>query len=580
MPAYDIFCSAVELHKSSKYSDAIKKYQFLCNDEKLFSQLVAKNQEAVILNLSSLLRREKLYDKAIHLLKSALNKSENTSFIAAVHNNLGNCYRDQELCLDSVKHYRICLSVDPYSTDSRLSLSQSLAKLKYYTLAYKLLKDGFYLNSRRPSIQLKFLQPLANALINLKPSLDEFDSSLNSFVLLLEDHLPRVCKDQDSLEAAIFTKIFIAQFYLGLKDLNKALSCRDEIVGLFAQIAPSGKTIKSKFIETWNVFCWNLSIYLLKSGDLENGWRLFDHGLQVPTGSKQKWQRALAKPFDFGSLPLWRGESLNGKHLLLLGEQGIGDSMMFLSLLPSLIVESQQISLFVEKRLRSIYERSFPSINVVDENYLSSLSTPLPYDYQVPLGSICQHRFRSFENYGSIEPNLSTEPSITDVFRKRHYDGRPLVGISWQGGGNQKIISQKTLPLKFWKPILSNTNFKFVSLQYGDDYPHIQRFCKSSGLVIHHDDDVDPSKNMDRWLSQVDAMDFVISVANTTIHGAANLNKKTFCFLGNESDWRWTDQKVFAGSYWYPSVSVGVRDSNDSWEPAIMDAQHWLNSFV
>ena len=97
MPAYDIFCSAVELHKSGKYPDAIKKYQFLCNDEKVFSELVSKNQEAVILNLSSLLRRDKLYDKAISLLKSALNKTANTSFIAAVHNNLGNCYRDQGL---------------------------------------------------------------------------------------------------------------------------------------------------------------------------------------------------------------------------------------------------------------------------------------------------------------------------------------------------------------------------------------------------------------------------------------------------------------------------------------------------
>ena len=82
------------------------------------------------------------------------------------------------------------------------------------------------------------------------------------------------------------------------------------------------------------------------------------------------------------------------------------------------------------------------------------------------------------------------------------------------------------MPLKLWKPILSNSKFKFVSLQYGDDYPHIQRFCESSGLQIHHDHDVDPSKDMDRWLSQVDAMDCVVSVANTTIHGAGNLNKE------------------------------------------------------
>ena len=59
-------------------------------------------------------------------------------------------------------------------------------------------------------------------------------------MLLLEDHLPRTCTDKDSLEASIFTKIFIGQFYLGLQDLNKALACRDEIVNLFARLLLQG----------------------------------------------------------------------------------------------------------------------------------------------------------------------------------------------------------------------------------------------------------------------------------------------------------------------------------------------------
>ena len=579
MKAYDIFSSALDLHKSSNFIEATKKYQSLYSDKDLFSQLVPKNQEAVILNLSSLLRRDKLYDKAIVVLRSALSQSDNTSFVSGIHNNLGNCYRDKELWLQAIKHYRLSLSLDPYSFDPRISLSQSLSKLKYYNLSYKLLKDGFYLNSHRSSTQIRFLHPLANALINLRPSLKEFDASLNSFVHLLENHLPLTCKDKDGLEASLFTKIFIGQFYLGLRDFKKALSFREEILELFAQVPSSGLTLKNKFIETWNTFCWNLSIPLLKSGDLQNGWRLFDHGLQVPTGSKQLWQRALVKPFESASLPLWRGQSLAGKHLLLLGEQGIGDSMMFLTLLPSLIEEAQEISLFVEKRLRTIYARSFPQINVVNDKYLASVSHSPPFDYQVPLGSICQHRFTSFDKYGCELPSLLSDQTFTNLFRERHYDGRPLVGISWQGGGSPKIISQKTMPLKLWKSILSNPNFKFVSLQYGDDYPHIQRFCNASGLEISHDSDVDPSKDMDRWLSQVDAMDLVISVANTTIHGAAGLNKKTFCFLGNESDWRWTDQEVYSGSYWYPSVTVATKDSNDSWQPAIMESLNWLESF-
>ena len=62
-------------------------------------------------------------------------------------------------------------------------------------------------------------------------------------------------------------------------------------------------------------------------------------------------------------------------------------------------------------------------------------------------------------------------PSLTKKFRDRHYDGRPLVGISWQGGGKKTIIDQKTVPLKLFKKIVSDDNF-IVSFQYGHDELH------------------------------------------------------------------------------------------------------------
>jgi hypothetical protein len=341
------------------------------------------------------------------------------------------------------------------------------------------------------------------------------------------------------------------------------------------------RKLSAKFINNWNIYCWNLSIFLLKQGDLANGWRLFDHGLQVPTDTKQKWQRSLKKPFDFTSVPLWRGENLNGKSLLILGEQGIGDSMMFLTLLPSLLRESNQVALFVETRLRNIYARAFPNLSIVTDSSLAQIKNPSSvFDLQCPLGSICKYRFTSFSDYGFHSPILQSVPKWTAKFRKRHFDGRPLVGISWQGGGSKKVISQKSIALKQWFKLLAHPNFKFVSLQYGLDLPHIQKFKNESGIDIAHDSDVDCTKNMDYWLSQVDAMDFVISVANTTIHGAAGLSKPTLCFLGLESDWRWTDQSVFSGSYWYPTVDVALQSKDRSWSDALSQASIWLDSKV
>ena len=80
----------------------------------------------------------------------------------------------------------------------------------------------------------------------------------------------------------------------------------------------------------------------------------------------------------------------------------------------------------------------------------------LLFDFQIPLGSIYNIAFHHLMIMVIQNQSFLPDPIVTNEFRKRHYDGRPLVGIGWQGGGNPKIISQKTMPLKLWKPILSN----------------------------------------------------------------------------------------------------------------------------
>ena len=85
---------------------------------------------------------------------------------------------------------------------------------------------------------------------------------------------------------------------------------------------------------------------------------------------------------------------------------------------------------------------------------------------------------------------------------------------------------------------------------------------------------------MDTWLSQVDAMDYVISVANTTIHGAGGLGKPTFCLVSNRSDWRWIDSEIHDDCYWYKSVSAGFQAKKASWDNTVDKADKWLTNML
>ena len=198
------------------------------------------------------------------------------------------------------------------------------------------------------------------------------------------------------------------------------------------------------------------------------------------------------------------------------------------------------------------------------------------FDFQSPLGSICQYRFTDLTDYGPQRHFLKPDSVHTNRLRQRYYDGRPLVGISWQGGGKANRIALKSLNLKQMTPLLERSDCRFVSLQYGDDGPHLERYKKATGIEVLHDNAIDPLRDMDGWLNQVAAMDAVISIANTTVHGAGGLGVPTLCLVSQQSDWRWIDPEVYRGCYWYPSVDALYQEKESNWQPALSEASNWM----
>ena len=201
---------------------------------------------------------------------------------------------------------------------------------------------------------------------------------------------------------------------------------------------------------------------------------------------------------------------------------------MFATLLPTLKEEGANIFFYCGPRLDRIYKRSLEDVTIIDRERLPNYKI---FDYQSPLGSLPQYRFNEIEDYGKHTPVLKADPKASKSLREKYYEGKPLVGISWQGGAISARIPLKSVQLNQLLKILSRKDVTFVSLQYGDLSKEIENFCKVYNVKIINDREVDPLRDMDRWLSQVDAMDYVISVANTTIHGAGGLGKPTFCLV-------------------------------------------------
>ena len=394
----------------------------------------------------------------------------------------------------------------------------------------------------------------------------------------------RLEAELDSAEPILQAELLlaIANHYLQHAESALALSYYERGMTALSRQSPADSDESDRRQNLVDVNSWNFGCTLLKQQQLQRGWQLYEYGLRTPAEGKQRWQRSLQKPFSAAELPLWRGESLAGKRLLLLSEQAIGDAMMFLTLAPTLLQEAAEIGVFLGSRLVPIYRRSFAeSIRVWDQDDAKKgLLTADHYDLQCPLGSICQHRFSDPASYAPQVPILTPKASRTAKLRKAYLaSGGPaqrLIGISWQGGGRPGRIEKKSTPVELFARLIAPLpGVRFVSLQYGNAAPTVQQW-REQGFDVLHDPRVNPLKDMDLWLDQVAACDAVISVANTTIHGAGGLNLPTLCLLSRYSDWRWFDAPEVTRSYWYPSVGVARQQADGDWSAALQQARAWL----
>ena len=570
---------ALAAHKKNNLVEAEKEYEraFLQNVQ---NPVLYQNYGALLVKLAKPEKAEQVYQRGLkhfprhhQILRNYANFLRRRRPSASVHFYV-ECIR--ELCADekafSLKIYRTLVA----------DLTDVLYSIKMYHWAYSILRDVI----RSCGVTAQLLKNLVIVSERLGDLLPESSFQLTSNLLV------DVVNDECTAVDQIALYFSFAAHYHYVYDNKLALSHYDKGMQIFRGAQGSlddEQRDRARTLVTEH--SWNFACIKLQMGQFE-GWSLFDHGLRAPALGAQRWQRALTKPFTDAEVPIWRGQSLKGQRLLLLEEQAVGDAMMFLTLIPDLLDSVRSLTVFLSKRLVPIYTRTFQDLITAGKISVCSKAdvatrkiTPLDFDFQSPLGSILQYRYADFNELPRHPLQLISSGDKSRQLRDRYINASSsistsplLVGISWRGGGRSDRIKQKSLEPKDFYSILKQTpNAIFVSLQYGDHISQCEEW-KKLGINIVWDPTINPLKDMDSWLAQVSACDAVLSVANTTIHGAGGLSKPTMCLLSNKSDWRWFDDRSVQRSYWYPSVGIARQGLDESWSDAITSTVRWINN--
>nr|WP_246512933.1 tetratricopeptide repeat protein [Azospirillum picis] len=276
------------------------------------------------------------------------------------------------------------------------------------------------------------------------------------------------------------------------------------------------------------VAAFNRSMLDLVAGRLPRGWDGYDCRFKAPD-----LLPAARRP----GVPPWNGEDPAALRLLVWREQGIGDELMFVQLLPLLIGRARHVVLECDPRFVPLFARSFPEATVMPAPFWPDLPA-VKVDRHVAIGSLARHLARSLAGFARIAPVLRADPTAVERWRSRLAAlGEGLkVGIAWRSGQLDPDRVADYTRIEDWKPVLDLPGIVLVNLQYGDCAGELATARQSFGRAPHAFPDLDLRNDLDGAAALMAALDLVVAPATSTGELAAALGVPVWR-LARQGDW-------------------------------------------
>ena len=533
---------------------------------------VDSKQSPFYYSLGNSLRGQGKLEKAIEAYHQAIQILPNH---AEAYNNLGTVFIDQGRIDDAIETYQQAICIQPDHGEAYYNLGNAFHSQTRLEEAVQSYHQAIQIQPNR----LEAYNNLGVALIDqgkLEESIQIYQKTLEIQPNCADayNNLGNVLREQGRLKESI-------QAYQ--KTLEIQPNCADTYSNLGIALKEQGRLKesirayqKAIYIQAGSAAAHNnLGQILLLLGDFHEGWREYEWRLKCDDINSEK--RTFPQPS-------WDGTNLDDKTILIWAEQGIGDEIMFTSILPNLSHMTEKIIIECDQRLTPLFQRSFPQIQ-----FFSRANPPHPrlldknIDYQMPIGGLGQWFRTNEKSFLSGQDSYLHACPKKVLQMKRKYqqlaDGKLLVGISWKSTGiNQRRASLKSTVLKDWTSILSGKNCFFMSLQYGDVKAEINTFTNQTEIPIYQDKEIDSFQSLDDFAAQVAALDLVISIDNTTVHMAGALGEKVWTLLPYIPDWRWMLERE--DTPWYPSMRLFRQSETGDWSRVFAQVRSALEQYM
>ncbi|MBM3589277.1 MAG: glycosyltransferase family 9 protein [Alphaproteobacteria bacterium] len=351
----------------------------------------------------------------------------------------------------------------------------------------------------------------------------------------------------------------IAPILVLLEDARDAGRCREAATALqvLSQLSPENLQVKAA-----------LARALFGAGLWQEAWDAYEVHFDLMPEVFTKVTRP--GPNGPDAMPILRGGALP-EALMVMGEQGLGDTFQFAPFLPMLRARGVRVHAVLDPRVMKLLA---PVLEGIDARPGGAAGRVQGVKAWLPLLNLPRALGLRPQEYQGRIPYLAAEPARVANWRQSiGYQGY-LIGIVWQGNPQASVDRNRSVPISVFAPIAALRGARFFALQKGPgEDPEAPFALKRLGPEMDNSAD---------WFldtaAAIMALDLVVTVDTAVLHLAGALGWPALMLAhGRNSDWRW--QQGREDTLWYPSVRL-VRgpDGNADWRGAAEGAAFMIRT--
>lgn len=527
-----------------------------------------------IFNKSNILSKMDRFNESLTQIKRYLRQNPSNylgwAFRAKIHSQL-------KQYDEAINAYKEAFNLNPLSLEVLINLSLVLGEAGLYEEAELYLKKAISLNpniyiahlnlgvvydkmgkfekAKECILNAKKLNPQApDVLLNLGIVCQKFDNGLEESLEYFNTLV-----GQDDKNAAYFfnrgvTLERLTRLPEAIADYESAIQFSDPI----SSIQPR----------------WNRALSLLCNGDLQRGWKEYEIRFELDQMENRSFHKA-----NFNKR--WNGDKnlIKGKRLLVIAEQGLGDTLQFSRYVRFLVEAQVDVTLMIQKPLIGLFQSFQYPVRLLD-----TTQSPPMFDYYCSLMSLPYLLQAQVTGVPGDIFYLKAEPEKTNKWASRLGDSKcKRVGLVWSGGFRPDpalwlVNRRRNIELSKLES-LKMEGIEFHSLQIGE-LPESELLVKylqnwDGPEIKNH---AEYLKDFTETAALLENLDLLISVDTSTPHLAGVLGKPVWLLNRFDTCWRWMLKS--STTPWYPSFRIFRQKTPGDWDSVVDELREALKEFA